>query len=299
MTDTPINPDPRPSPLVADVAMKRASRWKKATLAGLLSFVFSGMGQLYNRQPRKAFGLALISCALGMLLVKTRVLLTFSTMVATILISALWKLFVTTDAAYAATQPKNPEFPLPLPRLTYPLLAALFFVAALIPTANQIRSDVGFAAFKVPTASMCPTICPGERFVADLHAYRTEPPQRGDLILIKNSSSDSLLVKRVVGIAGDTVSPGADGSVLVNGQQFHPPAPCGAPAWQKEDSADYSIFQSTTVPKGTFFVVGDDLAASFDSRYPEFGAATLGMVKGRPLYLYWSPGKSRIGCRLH
>lgn len=299
MTEAPLNPDPRPYPLVADAGIRHPSRRKKAALAGLLSFLFSGMGQLYNRQPRKAFGLALISQIPGMLLVKTRVLLAFWTMLATLLGAVIWRIVVTTEAAYTAAKSSKPENPVPLPRLTYPFLAVVFFVATLIPSANQIRSESGFAAFKVPTASMCPTICLGERFVADMHAYRAKLPQRGDLILIWNSSSDGPLVKRVIGIAGDTVSPSPGGSVLVNGQQFHPPAPCGAPAWQKQDSADYFVFQSTRVPKGALFVVGDNPAASFDSRYPEFGAATLDMVAGKPLYLYWSPGKSRIGCNLH
>ena len=43
------------------------------------------MGQLYNRRPRKAFSLALITYILDFLMVKTRLLFAFSTMVVTIL----------------------------------------------------------------------------------------------------------------------------------------------------------------------------------------------------------------------
>jgi hypothetical protein len=53
------------------------------------------------------------------------------------------------------------------------------------------------------------------------------------------------------------------------------------------------------VQEGTFFVVGDNLDQSFDSRVPEFGNVTLDMLRGKPLYFYWSPGRSRIACSLH
>lgn len=99
--------------------------------------------------------------------------------------------------------------------------------------------------------------------------------------------------------ASDTVGPGPGGPVFVNGQRFHAPASCGPPLSQTEDRADYSAFQSTTVPEGAFFVVGDNLANSFDSRIPEFGRVTADTVRGKPLYVYWSSGKSRIGCKLH
>jgi len=47
MTEVPINRDP-PSLILA----KRSSRWKRATAAGILSFVFAGIGQLYNHLPK-------------------------------------------------------------------------------------------------------------------------------------------------------------------------------------------------------------------------------------------------------
>ncbi len=257
------------------------------------------MGQLYNRQPRKAFSLALITYILDFLMVKTRLLFAFSTMVVTILALGLWKLSVAAEAGYAAAAAKKPEPPVPMPQLTYPVLAVIFFVAVFVPFPD-LKSEAGFASFKVPSASMCPTICIGERFVADMHAYKLKPPQRGDLILMKHSSSGALFIKRVIGIPGDTVAPGPGGTILVKGQQIGSPAPCGTRVLPKQDPdpRDYPAFQSTTVPEGSFFVVGDNLANSFDSRLPDFGAVTPNMVRGKPLFLYWSPGTSRVGCKL-
>lgn len=297
--ENPINDPSQPlNPGVANPPSKSSSRWKRAVLAGLLSLLFPGMGQLYNRQPRKGLGFALISLGLAMMMVKTRLLFTFSTMVIAILALLLWKLFVAAEAAYVAAVGNKPELPIPLPPLTYPLIAIVLFVAVVFQSPDKLRSETGFAAFKISSSSMCPTLCLGERVVADIHAYKSNSPQRGDVILIKHASSDALFVKRVIGVAGDTVGPGSDGAVLVNGQSFSPPVACAPIVWQKKDPADYSVFQTITVPDGSFFVVGDNLSNSFDSRIPDFGAVKQNMVRGQPLYIYWSSVNSRVGCYL-
>jgi signal peptidase I len=114
--------------------------------------------------------------------------------------------------------------------------------------------------------------------------------------MFKHSSSEALFVSWVIGLPGDFVVPGPKGSVLVNGQAFHPPEiTCGHFIGVRVPSRDSSpMFKPTTVPEGTFFVVGDNLIESLDSRFPEFGPVTLEMLRGRPLYFYWSPVRSRI-----
>jgi hypothetical protein len=202
-------------------ATKPASRWKRAALAGLLSLLFPGMGQLYNRQPRRGFSLALISLMLGMTMVKTRLLFAFSTMVTTILALVFWKFFVAGEAGHSAATEKGSESIInSTARLLYPLLAIVFCVATLFPSPEALRSEAGLAAFKIASTSMCPTLCLGERVVADRHAYESKRPERGDLIFMKHASFDALFVMRVIGVAGDTVDPGSDGTILVNGRPF-------------------------------------------------------------------------------
>jgi Signal peptidase, peptidase S26 len=84
-----------------------------------------------------------------------------------------------------------------------------------------------FAAFKVPSASMCPTICSGERIVADLGAYRSKSPERGALVLLQHRFSPALCIKRVVGLPGDIVGPG-----LSTGKRSYFPR-CVAPLFSK------------------------------------------------------------------
>jgi signal peptidase I len=299
MSDFSLNlnlPSPASSP---DAEPKSSFRWKRASLAGFLSLLLPGMGQLYNRQPRKALGVAVVTHLLGALLTHTRLLLSFPTLVVTVLVVWAWRLFVTVEAAYPTAAKKKPEAAVPLPGLTYSLLVVIVLLASYFPTVDHVKQMSGFSAFKIPSESMCPTVCLGDHLIADMHAYRTKSPERGEVIILKHVPSDTLFVKRVIGVAGDVVQQGPGGTVLVNGQAFHPPAPCGDPTWAKEETPSEGLqFPATKVPAGTLFVVGDNLEHSLDSRIPGFGPITLDMVRGKPLFFYWSPAHSRIGCSI-
>ena len=132
----------------------------------------------------------------------------------------------------------------------------------------------------------------------DTNAYRFRGPQRGDLIAMKHPSSEGSFLKRIIGLPGDTVAAGPNATVLVNGQTFVPPLPCAMPNWSKVEPFDYSEFHLTKVPEGSFFVVGDNVGDGFDSRVVQFGPVTRQMILGKPLYFYWSPTHSRIGCAI-
>src|SRR5271169_1704038 len=90
-----------------DTQPKSSSRWKRATLAGFLSLLLPGMGQLFNHQPRKAFVVAVLTHLPGALLTHTRLLLSFPTLVVTVFVVWAWRLFVTVEAAYAAAAKKK------------------------------------------------------------------------------------------------------------------------------------------------------------------------------------------------
>ncbi len=299
MIELNVNRDPTllsPQPIPQ---RKTSSRWKRAGLAGFLSLFIPGTGQLYNRQPRKALLLVLPIPAMVVFAAKTRIVFSFATMVAFLALLTVWRLFIAGEAAYGGWTTNKPESAPSRPRLTYPLIAVVLIVAALYPSYDDFKRWTSFAAFKVPSASMCPTICSGERIVADLGAYRSKSPERGDLVLLQHKSSPGLFIKRVVGLPGDMVGPGPNGTILVNGKTLIFPEVCGTPVQQKKyDPADYSMFKSRRVPGGTFFVAGDSLGNSFDSRIPEFGPVVLGDVRGKPIFLYWSPSRSRIGCTI-
>jgi signal peptidase I len=105
-------------------------------------------------------------------------------------------------------------------------------------------------------------------------------------------------VKRVAAVGGDTVEPGPDNSVLVNGEAVKVPGACGYPIRSGDIPHEAIPVEAFTVPRDSFFVIGDNLSQSFDSRFSNFGLVKRDQVRGKALFIYWSAGKSRIGCSI-
>lgn len=143
---------------------------------------------------------------------------------------------------------------------------------------------------------MCPAICEGERFFVGMDAFDHHAPRLGDVILFDHDESGTKYLKRVIGVAGDTVSRGPANTILVNGKPVMLPAPCGDNNSYRDLAAWGPPFETVTVPQGSVFVIGDNLDNSYDSRM--FGPVRMDKVKGKVLLIYWSPNHSRIGCKV-
>lgn len=114
----------------------------------------------------------------------------------------------------------------------------------------------------VPTESMAPTLVAGDRVVTAKFVYFLDEPRRGDLALLKDPEGRGVdLIKRVVGLPGDTVEI-RDGALYVNGER------------KRESYVNYRLTDGTffgplQVPEERVFVMSDNRANSRDSR--EFG----------------------------
>ena len=84
--------------------------------------------------------------------------------------------------------------------------------AALPPPVRTRVSRWRTRRVEVADASMAPTLRPGDRLLVDRGAYRTTPPEIGDIVvLVDPERQDRWLIKRVLAI-----DPGA-GTVEVRG----------------------------------------------------------------------------------
>ncbi|MFH8365322.1 signal peptidase I [Streptomyces sp. NPDC018031] len=116
-----------------------------------------------------------------------------------------------------------------------------------------------YRPYAVPSHSMAPTIDQGTRVLAE--RIDGDEVRRGDVVVFKDKVwGDLPMIKRVVGVDGDTVACcDRQGKLTVNGTPIEEPyLPEGAPASPTEFSA--------TVPAGKLFLLGDHRSDSLDSR---------------------------------
>ena len=167
----------------------------------------------------------------------------------------------------------------------------------------------------VPTGSMKPTILEGDRvFVNKLaydlkvpftthHILQWSNPQRGDIVVFFSPRDGQRLVKRVVGLPGDTIEL-RDNALVLNGQPLEYQAigeePLRDLAVIDRASSVYAVEQLAgrrhavaaipsvsamrnygpyVVPEGRYFMMGDNRDNSLDSRY--FGCVERKRIVGK------------------
>jgi signal peptidase I len=138
-------------------------------------------------------------------------------------------------------------------------------------------------AYRSLSESMTPTFAVGDLFFADMR--RRGQADVGDVIVFPYPASPATdFVKRVAGIAGDTLEFRRDGAWRNGRLAIRPPVlPAGEPA-ALTVAGEGHLF---VVPPGQVFVIGDNLQNSFDSRF--FGPIPVAVVHGRALKIYWPP----------
>ena len=109
----------------------------------------------------------------------------------------------------------------------------------------------------------------------------TDTYRRFDIVIIK--TPDSRIVKRVIGLPGDTVQI-KDGYVYINGDQLDDVVS------EKTEFAG-TAFQPLTLGEGEYFVLGDNREESKDSRYEDIGVIKQEQIVGRVVFSAIPPKK--------
>ncbi|MEU6851963.1 signal peptidase I [Actinacidiphila alni] len=196
-----------------------------------------------------------------------------------------------------------------------PLLVMVALLIALVLKTFLLQ------AFVIPSGSMEQTIKIGDRVLVDkLTPWFGAKPHRGDVVVFKDpggwlppeeqkkpdpvvikqvkqfftfigllpSSNEQDLIKRVIGVGGDTVKCcDASGRITVNG------VPLTEPYLYTGNPPSERPF-TVHVPEGRLWVMGDHRSDSADSRYhmdkPGDGTIPLDLVVGRAFVIAWPLG---------
>ena len=147
-------------------------------------------------------------------------------------------------------------------------LKTIFFVILYVILKRENKS---FTTYEIKEESMSPELLPEDYVLA---TKTNEPLSRGDIVIFKNSEKSIDVVKRVVGLPGETIS-ASNNELLVNGKTIEDP-------WAKTVTDD---FIDCNVGENEVFVLGDQRRLSTsDSR-------TLGTINATDClklkYRYW------------
>jgi len=152
------------------------------------------------------------------------------------------------------------------------------FLETLLPAVLiAILINLFFAqATRVYGQSMEPNLHSNQRLVIEKVSYWFHGPRRGDIVVLKlPDRPDELLIKRVIGLPGERVEI-RDGNIYIDGALLQEPY-----VVQKTPG----VMGPTIVPPFHIFVLGDNRAASNDSR--SFGMVPIKAVIGRAWFSYW------------
>jgi signal peptidase I len=130
--------------------------------------------------------------------------------------------------------------------------------------------------------SMQPNLNPAERLVIEKFSYYLHSPQRHDIVVLNLPHIPELLIKRVVGLPGETIEI-RQGVVYIDGV---------AQEEVFEHIPGETSFGPTTLRPMTYFVMGDNRTNSNDSR--SFGPVERDVIIGRAWMRYWPLSKFTI-----
>ena len=133
---------------------------------------------------------------------------------------------------------------------------------------------------RVPSESIERTLRVHDWLIGDRHAYEEEKQQRGDIVMFYQKDENETMVKRVIGLPGETVS-FVGGKVYINGEPLDESAylddtvetDCGG-----ED-------KTFTVPEGSYFMLGDNREISLDARYWKHTYITTDDMKSKEILI--------------
>jgi len=197
------------------------------------------------------------------------------------------------------------------------LASSVIELAVIVATALGLA--LGIQAFvvkpyRIPSGSMLPTLRINQRILVNRIGTHFSSPQIGDIIVFhppknydagcadgsegvddaglaaakpcgrpQSKPSSQTFVKRVVGLPGDRLQ-------IINGHVYRDGLREKDPYIIQCDGGPACNFHATiTIPKGDYYMMGDNRPDSEDSRF--WGPVPRAWIIGKAFFTYWPPGR--------
>ena len=204
----------------------------------------------------------------------------------------------------------------------------LYFFETWGPVSLTVLLYIGIRHFiaearYIPSGSMLPGLKVNDRLIIEKLTFRQRSPNHGEIVVFNSPYSfDKKLIasrqtklpskfkcslitfpliswlptlsdracdayiKRVIAVGGDRLLINANGGIVLNGRLVEEPYVENFCPKQKEFNGCFSI--STVIPKGYVYVLGDNRANSWDSRYwPSGGFLPEKEIIGKANWRFW------------
>ncbi|MEO6530652.1 MAG: signal peptidase I [Specibacter sp.] len=195
------------------------------------------------------------------------------------------------------------------------VVLAVVVIFLFLAVVRNAWMDVYF----IPSESMDPTMLTGDRVLVSRLAFANRPIERGDVVVFDGRGSfvplksghgpvldgaigagqwmglvpnNNVYVKRVLGVAGDTVKCCSAGGLLeINGVPV-------TESYLHPGDAPSDVKFEVTVPPGKLWLMGDHRSVSLDSRSllgaPGGGLISTERVIGSPIATVWPLGRMHV-----
>ena len=162
---------------------------------------------------------------------------------------------------------------------TKSILSNVLYFAAVIALSFLIVRFVGQRT-EVIGSSMVPTLEDGNQLITDKITYRFRDPERFDIIVFPHEPDHEYYIKRIIGLPGETVEIGDNGTIYINGEVLEENYGYG-------ETRPDELTGPVVLGEDEYFVLGDNRRVSLDSRYLEVGNIPRSIIIGRAwLQLY-------------
>ena len=144
----------------------------------------------------------------------------------------------------------------------YTLFRALVWAVLLL-----VMFKVVFLGIRVRGQSMEPNFHDGQIHVISRLAYMRHPPKRGDVVAFRAKEFDALILKRIIGLPGETVTIHRNGEIYVDGKHLE----------EKYPTLGHTTYNgSKTLEPKQYFLFGDNREVS--ERYFKYDYELLGKL---------------------